>query len=128
MFDHVEIRVGDFARSKSFYEKALAPLGIRLQWCTESAAGFGSGAVVGADGQERTEFLIEAGEPLTPRVHVAFRAASRDAVDAFHAGALEGGGADNGGPGLRVDYHPGYYAAFALDPDGHNVEAVHHGV
>ena len=126
MFDHVEIHVADFPKSLRFYEQALAPLGIRLQWAGDDIAGFGTGAVVGADGQERTEFLIQAGKAQTPKLHLAFRAPSREAVEGFHRGALAAGGVDNGGPGLRSDYHAGYYAAFALDPDGHNIEAVLH--
>jgi len=119
--DHVGFAVADYARSKAFYEKALAPLGIAL--LTEfsgAAAGFGK------DDGGRPSFFIEAhGEPARGRLHIALRAGSRAQVDAFHAAAIEAGGTDNGTPGLRW-YHPDYYGAYVLDPDGNNIEAVCH--
>jgi predicted lactoylglutathione lyase len=74
----------------------------------------------------KPDFWINEGTPQTPRVHLAFRAENRAQVDAFYAAAIAAGGTDNGKPGLRPHYHPDYYGAFVLDPDGHNVEAVCH--
>lgn len=121
MIDHFGIKVQDFARSKAFYTQALAPLGytVAMEFPGEDAtAGFGR------DG--KPDFWISVGGLTTPRIHVCFRAASRAEVDAFHAAAMAAGAVDNGAPGLRPHYHPNYYGAFALDPDGHNVEAVCH--
>ncbi len=117
MIDHVSLTVSDFARSRAFYEKALAPLGWRVEAEFDGAVG------IGVDGHPF--FWISQGETAAP-VHIAFRSADRARVDAFHAAALEGGGTDNGAPGLRPHYHENYYGAFALDPDGNNVEAVCH--
>ena len=121
--DHVGFAVSDYTRSKAFYERALAPLGLTLLMeFSGAAAGFGR------DDGGRPSFFIEAhGEPLRGRLHIALRAESRAQVDAFHAAAIDAGGVDNGRPGLRPHYHSGYYAAFVLDPDGNNVEAVFHG-
>ena len=104
-----------------FHERALAPLGVMLLMeFSEAAAGFGKPEA------ERPAFFIEAhGEPVHGRLHIAFRADSRTQVDAFHAAAIEASAKDNGAPGLRW-YHPDYYDAYVLDPDGHNVEAVCH--
>jgi catechol 2,3-dioxygenase-like lactoylglutathione lyase family enzyme len=110
--------VSDCERSRSFYEAALAPLGIAP--VAEPPAG--SAGFAAADG---SDFWIEQAERASEGVHVAFAAPDRAAVAAFHAAALRAGGVDNGDPGLR-DYHPDYYAAFVLDPDGNNVEAVCH--
>jgi catechol 2,3-dioxygenase-like lactoylglutathione lyase family enzyme len=119
--DHVGLVVADYQRSKAFYEIALAPLGLRLLMeFSGAAAGFGK------DDGGRTSFFIEAhGEPVRGRLHIALRAESRAQVDAFHAAAVEAGGTDNGGPGLRW-YHADYYGAYVLDPDGNNIEAVCH--
>jgi len=119
--DHVGFAVADYQRSKAFYEKAFAPLGLKLLLeFSGAAAGFGRN-----DG-ERPSFFIEAeGEPVRGRLHVALRADTRAQVDAFHAAAIEAGGTDNGAPGLRW-YHPDYYGAYVLDPDGNNIEAVCH--
>jgi catechol 2,3-dioxygenase-like lactoylglutathione lyase family enzyme len=121
MVDHVGFAVADYERSKSFFEKAFAPLGLKLLMeFSEAAAGFGK------EGAERPSFFIEAhGEPLRGRLHIALRAESRGHVDAFHAAAMEAGGTDNGTPGLRR-YHPNYYGGYVLDPDGNNIEAVCH--
>jgi len=124
MLDHVGFGVSDYARSKSFYQQALAPLGITVvmevtpqQTGGHAAAGFGK--------QGKPFFWIGGGD-VAARVHVAFAADSRAEVDAFHRAALAAGGRDNGAPGLRPHYHPNYYGAFVLDPDGHNIEAVCH--
>lgn len=118
MLDHIGIRVADFARSKSFYSAALAPLGYRILFEHPiSGAGFGRTG--------KPEFWIKQGPPA-PALHVAFIGEDRPAVAAFHQAALAAGGRDNGGPGLRSEYHPAYYGAFILDPDGHNIEAVCH--
>jgi catechol 2,3-dioxygenase-like lactoylglutathione lyase family enzyme len=116
MIDHVSIKVADLARSRTFYRAVLGALGCDLRLELEGHLGFGP-----ADG--KPVFWISQGPP-TPSVHVCFRAAARETVDAFHATALEAGARDNGAPGVRADYHPSYYAAFVLDPDGYNIEAV----
>ena len=120
MLDHVGFAVRDYSRSRSFYEKALAPLGITvLLEPAGEAAGFGR------DG--KPFFWIEArGRPVQGRLHIAFGVESREVVDAFHVAALEAGGTDNGAPGVREIYHPSYYGAYVLDPDGNNIEAVCH--
>jgi catechol 2,3-dioxygenase-like lactoylglutathione lyase family enzyme len=116
MIDHVGIKVSDLARSRAFYRTALGALGYDLRVEYEGHLGFGP-----AD--SKPVFWISQGTP-TPSVHVCFRAAERETVDAFHHKALEAGARDNGKPGLRAHYHPSYYAAFVLDPDGYNIEAV----
>jgi catechol 2,3-dioxygenase-like lactoylglutathione lyase family enzyme len=121
VIDHIGIGVRDYDESRNFYERALGPLGLALVAEVEAdnrAAGFGR------DG--RDDFWIHEGRPLG-RMHVAFEAASRAEVDAFHAAAVEAGGRDNGAPGLRPEYSDTYYAAFVLDPNGNNIEAVFHG-
>ena len=119
--DHVGLAVADLGRARAFYEQALAPLGIEV--VMEVTVG---GVHVGF-GDTRPFFWISGGCAPGGRTHVAFAAASTAEVDAFHAAALAAGGTDNGAPGLRPHYHPAYYGAFVLDPDGHNIEAVHHG-
>ena len=119
MIDHVGYAVSDYGRSKAFYEQALAPLGITLLMEPMSqAAGFGK------DG--KPFFWIETRGSAVTGVHVAFDADDRATVDAFHRAGLEAGGTDNGAPGVREIYHPNYYGAYVLDPDGNNVEAVCH--
>ena len=86
----------------------------------------GSHDMAGFGEPPKTDFWISSGGPNRPAIHIAFRAADRAAVDAFHAAALAAGGIDNGGPGVRPHYHPHYYGAFVRDPDGHNIEAVCH--
>ena len=126
MLDHIMLNVSDFERSKAFYQAALAPLGYEVRKQIERAAGFGVPHGHGTSPDPAGEFWITQGPPQEPRVHVAFNAASRALVDAFHARALAAGGRDNGAPGLRTRYHANYYGAFVLDPDGYNVEAVCH--
>jgi catechol 2,3-dioxygenase-like lactoylglutathione lyase family enzyme len=119
MYDHVGLTVSNLERSRVFYAAALAPLGITELARYESFIGFG---------REHPQFWIGEGEAVqpAPRTHVAFAAVSRLEVDAFHRAAMESGGVDHGAPGLRQHYHPNYYGAFVLDPDGHNIEAVCH--
>lgn len=121
MFDHVAITVADFDASRAFYEAALAPLGLRV---LRHVADDGAEVTGFADGP--TDFWIGTGRSVTGPLHIAFRAQNRAVVDAFYAAAMAAGGRDNGGPGLRPRYHPHYYAAFVLDPDGNNVEVVCH--
>jgi len=113
LLDHLHLRVSDVGASKRFYAGALAPLGLGI-----TSEGDGS---FSAD-----ELFVSADGPPTSGLHIAFQAEDRDAVERFYAAALAAGGRDNGAPGER-SYHPGYYAAFVLDPDGTNVEAVYHG-
>lgn len=125
MIDHTGIDVSDAARSRRFYEAALAPLAYRV--LIEVPLEFTGGAVVFGMGEPpHPDFWIHQGSPQTPRVHVAFRAESRAVVDAFYQAALAAGGKDNGPPGPRPQYHENYYGAFVLDPDGHNIEACCH--
>ena len=120
MIDHVGFAVRDYGRSKAFYEKVLAPLGLRL--LVEP-----SGAAAGFGADEKPTFWIEAqGRPVTGRLHIAIGVDRRDQVDEFHAVALEAGAKDNGRPRVRAMYHPDYYSAYVLDPDGNNIEAVCH--
>lgn len=125
MLDHVSFSVSDYARSRSFYEQALKPLGYRLVMeVTPEQSGSVSYAGFGDD--KKPYFWIGTGSPLKGRMHVAFVAKDRAAVDAFHRAAIAAGAKDNGAPGLRPHYHRNYYGAFVLDPDGHNIEAVCH--
>lgn len=125
MIDHIGIGVSDFARSKAFYTSALEPLGYRvvMEVTAEQTGGY-QGAGFGVP--PKPDFWIGSGGPNVPPIHVAFRAASREMVERFYRAAIAAGGRDNVGPGLRPHYHPNYYGAFVLDPDGHNVEAVCH--
>jgi catechol 2,3-dioxygenase-like lactoylglutathione lyase family enzyme len=126
MLDHVGFSVSDYERAKAFYARALAPLGYTLIMevgadRTEAgapAAGFGAGG--------KPDFWIGGEGGINRPLHVAMTAKDRATVDAFHRAALAAGGRDNGAPGLRPHYHPNYYGAFVLDPDGHNIEAVCH--
>jgi len=123
-FDHIGFVVSDIKRSKAFYDAALKPLGIGLVMeVTEEMTGGHAHAGYGSDG--RPYFWLGNGDgQLRGKLHVAFSAPNRATVDAFYAAAIGAGGADNGAPGLRPLYHDTYYAAFVLDPDGHNIEAV----
>ena len=116
MYDHVSLKVKDGARSRKFYEKALAPLGYKV--ISEYDGGAGLGA------EDKSALWISEGGSHSPIVHLAFVAPDHATVEAFHKAALGAGGRDNGKPGPRQDYGPHYYAAFAFDPDGNNVEAV----
>lgn len=127
MLDHIGFPVANFETSKAFYTAVLAPLGyeVVLEITPEMTGGTDRHAGFGRDG--RPQFWIGTGGSIEGRMHVAFAATSRAEVDAFHRAALAAGATDNGAPGLRPQYHPGYYGAFVLDPDGHNIEAVCHG-
>lgn len=114
--DHVSLRVRDLDRSRAFYAAALAPLGITILFQDASAVGFGK--------DRRAQCWLNAGGTPSGPTHIAFVAATRADVQAFHAAAVAAGGTDNGAPGLRPHYHPDYYGAFVLDPDGNNAEAV----
>jgi catechol 2,3-dioxygenase-like lactoylglutathione lyase family enzyme len=115
VIDHIGINVSDVARSKRFYEAALAPLGYKVRMEFPEGAGFGD---------ERAVFWIILRPPVTASAHVAFSGKTRQVVRDFHAAALKAGGKDNGAPGVRENYSPSYYGAFVLDPDGNNVEVV----
>ena len=126
MIDHSGLKISDPVSSRRFYDVALAPLGYRvlMEVPTEYTGGR---VVLGYGVPPKPDFWVAEGSPETPRVHIAFRAASRAEVDAFYRAALAAGGRDNGPPGPRPHYHAAYYGAFVLDPDGHNIEAVFHG-
>ena len=115
--DHIVVMVRDLAVSQAFYEAALAPFGARVVDYGEIGVG------IGPEGAE--DLGLREGEPRAP-MHIAFLAADPATVHAFHAAALEAGGTDNGAPGRRPQYHERYYAAYVIDPDGNNVEAVCH--
>ncbi|AXC49335.1 VOC family protein [Paracoccus suum] len=127
MIDHIGLTVVDLPAARSFYEKALAPLGITcLMEVTEEMTG-GHGAHLGYGEGDNPFFWIGTGRAASHSIHVAFAARDQAGVDAFYAAAIAAGGKDNGAPGLRPQYHPGYYGAFILDPEGNNIEAVFHG-
>lgn len=119
MFDHLQITVKNFEKTKQFYVRALEPLGYGADFDDPKGkmAGFGPKGSIG--------LWISEGAPAG-KVHIALRAKDRNAVKKFHAAALAAGGTDNGAPGVRADYSPTYYAAFVLDPDGNNIELVCH--
>ncbi|MFC5568683.1 VOC family protein [Lysobacter yangpyeongensis] len=129
MLDHMGITVADFAASKAFYERALAPLGYGpvMEVTPEMSGSDARYLGFGANGKPDFWIGAGAGMPVThDGLHIAFSARSRVAVDAFHQAALAAGARDNGAPGLRPHYHPNYYGAFVIDPNGHNIEAVCH--
>ena len=130
MLDHTGITVADFAKAKAFYDAALAPLGIAvvMEVSAEQSGGRHVGAGYGDAGKPNWWIGGDPkGEgPITGHMHIAFTAKDRATVDAFYKAALAAGGRDNGPPGIRAHYHPNYYGAFVLDPDGINVEAVCH--
>lgn len=118
MIDHVALNVKDKAKSKAFYEQALTPLGYATVMDFPEGTGLGP--------QGKPVFWIARRDPVSAGAHVAFHCKNRQAVDAFYEAAIAAGGQDNGKPGIRAQYHPSYYGAFVLDPDGNNVEAVCH--
>ena len=115
IFDHVALTVGDFARARAFFREALMPLGIDVTMERDGVVGMGR--------EGRSQFFVAAGEAQRP-MHIAFSAATREDVRAFHRAALAAGGSDHGAPGIRAQYAPNYYAAFVIGPEGHNIEAV----
>jgi catechol 2,3-dioxygenase-like lactoylglutathione lyase family enzyme len=126
MIDHTGLAVTDFERAKQFYTLALAPLGYQMMMVVPKAVTGGVG-VCGFGVPPKPDFwLHEHATANQPPIHIAFRADTRAMVDAFYKAALAAGGRDNGAPGPRPHYHPNYYGAFVLDPDGHNIEAVCH--
>jgi catechol 2,3-dioxygenase-like lactoylglutathione lyase family enzyme len=135
MIDHLGFNVSDVERSRVFYDKALAPLQIAVVMEVEPGAAGNAKPYLGygktTDSRDiqagKPSFWVGEGEQLGNRLHVAFLARDQAEVDAFYAAAMAAGGTDNGPPGPRPQYHPGYYGAFVLDPDGHNIEAVWHG-
>lgn len=117
LIDHVHLVVADLAASRRFYDAVLAAIGSRI---TQEGDGY-----FACDELFVSDRAMATTGPM--HVHLAFQAADEAAVQRFHAAALANGGRDHGGPGERAHYHPGYYAAFVLDPDGNNIEAVYHG-
>lgn len=126
MLDHVGIEVEDFARSTGFYATTLAPLGIELVTAADAWAGFAPSGTTPETIQTAVSFWIHQASGSPSRVHIAFRTDERRRVEAFWRAGLQAGGRDNGAPGIRKQYHPHYFGAFVLDPDGHNIEAVCH--
>jgi catechol 2,3-dioxygenase-like lactoylglutathione lyase family enzyme len=126
MIDHIGIQVADYDKARAFYTKALEPLGYKLmmEYTREQVPELGSPKLCGL-GAEHPDFWLSQATPSTPQ-HLAFRAKSRAAVDAFYAAAIAAGAKDNGPPGVRAQYHPHYYGAFVIDIGGHNLEAVCH--
>lgn len=116
--DHIGLSVADYPHSKAFFSSALAPVGITLIMEVEGWAGFGR------DG--KPDFWFGSGGAPQAPMHIAFAAENRAQVDAFYVAALQAGATDNGPPGIRAVYHPNYYGAFVIGPDGHNIEAVCH--
>lgn len=118
MFDHVKFGVSDFEASKTFFAKALAPLGVAIT--AEGVPSYG----VELCSHERASLCLFQTTEKPAHLHLAFAADTREQVDAFYRAALEAGAADNGAPGIRSQYNAHYYAAFVIGPDGHNIEAV----
>jgi catechol 2,3-dioxygenase-like lactoylglutathione lyase family enzyme len=118
IIDHIGLAVSDYDRSKQFFCRALAPLDIELIMEVQGWAGLGKAG--------KPELWFGVGTQAHSPMHIAFIADNRDQVRAFHAAALAAGGTDNGPPGIREVYHPNYYGAFVIGPDGHNIEAVCH--
>ena len=121
--DHVTLSVENLDRAKSFYSGALTPLGLEIVG-EVSAEESGTVAFVGFGIGRKGSFWVAQNGRQTPPTHICFRASTRAAVRAFHGAALDAGAEDNGDPGVRPEYHPAYYAAFVLSPEGHNIEAV----
>ena len=118
MFDHVKFGVSNYEASKAFYLKALAPLGVSI--ASEGAPAYGIELVA----QGKASLCLFQTDEKPAHLHLAFKAYTRQQVDAFYRAALEAGARDHGAPGLRPQYHANYYAAFVIGPDGHNIEAV----
>lgn len=118
IIDHIGLSISDSKRSNDFYTKALAPLGIEKVKGYEGWSGFGKGG--------KPEFWFGEAPEVQKPMHIAFTAENREQVRRFYEAALAAGGKDNGGPGVRPEYHANYYGAFVIDPDGHNIEAVCH--
>jgi len=125
VIDHTGVVASDFQKSKTFYASALAAIGYQLI-AEFPASVTGHTDVAGFGEPPKPDFWVSQGTPNNPPVHVAFRVGTRSLVDDFYKAAIAAGGRDNGAPGLRPHYHPDYYGAFVLDPDGHNIEAVCH--
>jgi catechol 2,3-dioxygenase-like lactoylglutathione lyase family enzyme len=119
MIDHLTLTVKSLAKSRAFYVKALAPLGYGITMKFDQMVGFGD--------KVKPYFFLKQGKKPQAPMHLAFAAKRRADVDAFHAAALRAGAKNDGSPGLRAEYHPNYYGAFVIDPDGHPIEAVCHG-
>jgi catechol 2,3-dioxygenase-like lactoylglutathione lyase family enzyme len=117
MLDHISLRVRDYPRALAFYKAALAPIGYEVVMEFPDAAGLGE--------KGKPDLWVTRTDQEIAPTHLAFRS-ERNMVDAFHAAALTAGAIDNGAPGLRTDYHPNYYSAFVLDPEGNNIEVVCH--
>jgi catechol 2,3-dioxygenase-like lactoylglutathione lyase family enzyme len=119
MLDHISIYISDLDRSMAFYDNALGALGIQRSFAISGIAAYGQMFLWLYAGKSETATVPE-------RQHLAFKASDRAAVDAFYQAALAHGGKDNGAPGIRSNYHPHYYAAYVIDPDGYKLEAVCH--
>ena len=127
MLDHISITVSDIGRSAIFWDAVMTALGVPCVARNQSQLGYGTRNRPDDDSYTYISIFQSRGAKLVPdNRHWCFRAPSRPAVDAFHAAGLAACGTCDGPPGLRADYHPGYYAAFLLDPDGNRIEAVHH--
>ena len=125
ILDHIGISVSNFAKSIAFYRLSLAPLGISVVMeVPKEFTGGTNYSGLGRDG--KPDFWLGDGKKAQSGLHIAFAAQNRAEVDAFYKAAIAAGGIDNGKPGIRDDYHPNYYGAFVLDPDGNNIEAVCH--
>jgi catechol 2,3-dioxygenase-like lactoylglutathione lyase family enzyme len=125
VIDHIGLTVSDYDKAKRFYEAALKPLGMTMMMEFPME----TGGMAGGLGKNKPILWISGGSGAVtkPRIHFAFTATSRAEVDGFYREAMAAGGKDNGPPGIREHYHANYYAAFVIDPDGHNVEVVSHG-
>ncbi|NRA99064.1 MAG: VOC family protein [Rhodobacteraceae bacterium] len=124
MIDHITLGVADFDRATAFYDTTLAPLGVRRLFDVPPEQS--EGIRVTGYGDDRAWFWLAEERPANGLIHFVFQASDHAQVDAFYGAAIAAGAKDNGRPGLRPQYHPNYYAAYVLDPDGHNIEAVCH--
>jgi catechol 2,3-dioxygenase-like lactoylglutathione lyase family enzyme len=128
MIDHISLAVVDYAKSRDFYNRALGPLGYStlMEFTSEQIPDLPQSHVGGLGADGKPDFWIHPSKTPTLPTHLAFRAKTRAQVDEFHAAALAAGATCNGPPGIRAHYHPNYYGAFVIDPNGHNLEAVCH--